>query len=90
MSWRVQLSRSARQDLRRLDRRNADRVIAALARLAETERGDLKVLHGPVRDLRLCVGDWRVRFTFDREHGTSVVHRILPRGRAYRDWFRDL
>jgi mRNA-degrading endonuclease RelE of RelBE toxin-antitoxin system len=31
------------------------------------------------------VGDWRVRFTRDRDSGVIYILRVLLRGRAYRD-----
>ena len=34
-------------------------------------------------ELRLRVGDWRVRFERDAEKREIVVLRVLPRGRAY-------
>ena len=76
----------ARQDLRRLDHQVAARVERAVQRLAETEQGDVTRLKGEVPpQWRLRVGDWRVRFRFDRESGAIIVQRVLPRGRAYRD-----
>jgi mRNA-degrading endonuclease RelE of RelBE toxin-antitoxin system len=36
-------------------------------------------------ELRLRVGDWRVRLRLDPATRTIVVLRVLPRGRAYRD-----
>ncbi len=84
MSWSVELSRPARQDLARLDRTNARRVLDALDRLASTDEGDVRCLQGAY-EWRLRVGDVGVRFRFDYGAETIVVRRILPRGRAYRD-----
>jgi mRNA-degrading endonuclease RelE of RelBE toxin-antitoxin system len=36
-------------------------------------------------ELRLRVGDWRVRFQVQHREQTIEVLRILPRGRAYRE-----
>jgi mRNA interferase RelE/StbE len=72
------------KDLRRLDRRIAERVRAAVRRYAETGQGDVKQLRGSGGDLRLRVGDWRVRFRLDFDTATMSVLRVLPRGRAYR------
>ncbi len=60
----------------------AARVTAAIERFAMTGQGDVTRLTAAGDELRLRVGDWRVRFTL--EPGTIVVNRILPRGRAYR------
>ena len=34
-------------------------------------------------ELRLRVGDWRVRFRRDTAQRQLVILRVLPRGRAY-------
>ena len=86
MTWTIEWSDRARRDLRRLDRQMAQRAIAAVERLAETEHGDVKRLeHVDPPEWRLRVGDWRVRFAFN--YGTRAIEvlRVLPRGRAYRD-----
>jgi mRNA-degrading endonuclease RelE of RelBE toxin-antitoxin system len=86
VSWTVLWAERARSDLRRLDRQTAARVERAVGRLAETEQGDVTRLKGQVPpQWRLRVGDWRVRFRFERDSGTLLVLRVLPRGRAYRD-----
>ena len=83
MSHTVLLTARARRDLERLDRVAAQRVVGALEVLADTGRGDVRRLRGTAdREWRLRVGDWRVRFTYER--GGIVVLRVLPRGSAYR------
>lgn len=78
------LAARARRDLRRLDRPTKRRIVAALDRLTgEPSRGDVVRLTGTDDEWRLRVGDWRVRFTRDRETGRVQVLRVLPRGRAY-------
>lgn len=84
MTWRVALAQRADRDLRRLDRGVASRVVDALQRLADEGAGDVTRLRGSDQ-LRLRVGDWRVRFRYDYPALTIEVLRILPRGRAYRD-----
>lgn len=83
MSWSVEYSPSAARDLRRVDRTDAARVVAALRRLAETGQGDVRRLTA-AHEWRLRVGDIRVLFRFDYETETLTVRRILPHGRAYR------
>lgn len=83
MTWRVALTPRAQRDLRRLETTVAERVLAALERLATAGAGDVKRLRGEP-GLRLRVGDWRVLFTYDRDVRAIRVARILPRGRAYR------
>jgi mRNA-degrading endonuclease RelE of RelBE toxin-antitoxin system len=58
------------------------RVFTALHRLAETGEGDVKRLRSETEELRLRVGDYRVRFT--EESGTLHILRVLHRKEAYR------
>lgn len=84
MSWAIVLTDRARRDLRRLDRPVAARIVAALERFAADGVGDVTRLRGS-DELRLRVGDWRVRFQVQHGERTIEVLRILPRGRAYRE-----
>jgi mRNA interferase RelE/StbE len=76
-------SESARADVRRLDRETAMRIFAALLRFAETGEGDVKKLQGSSDELRLRVGDYRVRFT-EAPENTIRIHAVLHRREAYR------
>ena len=58
------------------------RIFAALQRFAETSAGDVKKLEGDTGELRLRVGDWRVRFV--EEPGTILVKRVRHRSDVYR------
>jgi mRNA interferase RelE/StbE len=81
---RVVLTRRGGKELRRLDPQTQRRVIAALDRLANGDPSlDVKHLAGS-RQSRVRVGDMRVIFELDREAGEILVHRVVPRGRAYR------
>lgn len=83
--FRVELTRPAIRDLRRLDPPVRRRVLDAVEGLREDPpRGDIRKLAGAGGMLRLRVGDWRVRFRRDIAARTVYVQRILPRGRAYR------
>jgi mRNA interferase RelE/StbE len=84
MSWEVEWTEQALREAGRLDRQVRQRVIAAIDRYAETERGDVRHLGGGGDQWRLRIGDWRVRFTFDRSANTMSILHVLPRGRAYR------
>jgi mRNA interferase RelE/StbE len=84
--WRVELTRTAQRDLRRLDPPIRSRVEGALRTLAEEPQRA-----GPLRKLtsapewRLRIGDWRALVLLDASARLIVVTRVLPRGRAYRD-----
>jgi mRNA interferase RelE/StbE len=85
VSWRIDWTRPAVRDLRRMDRQSAERARAAVRRLAETHQGDVTRLSATEPGWRLRVGDWRVRFVYDFANRVIRVERVLPRGRAYRD-----
>ena len=74
---------AARAYVRRIDRETAMRILTALDRFARTGEGDIKRLHGNPRELRLRVGDYRVRITEDPP-GTLHIHAVLHRSEAYR------
>ena len=57
-------------------------ILLAIHRLAETGAGHVKMLEGQPGDLRLRVGDFRVRYTEDGEG--LHVHTVKNRKDAYR------
>jgi mRNA interferase RelE/StbE len=73
----------ARADVRRIDRETAMRILTALHRFAATGEGDIKKLQGDSEELRLRVGDYRVRFTNDPVD-TLHIHSVRHRSEAYR------
>ena len=73
----------ARADIRRIDRDNAMRILTAIHRFAETGDGDIKKLQGGSGELRLRVGDYRVRFT-EEPMDTLYIHSVRHRSEAYR------
>jgi len=85
-SWRVEITRTAARDLRRIDPPIRRRVLAALHALAADPHrpGALRKLTG-APEHRLRVGDWRALVLLDPDTRTISVTRVLPRGRAYRD-----
>lgn len=76
-------SERARGDIRRVDRDTAMRIFAALLRFAETGEGDVKKLRDEAGELRLRVGDYRVRFTEELD-GILRIHPVRHRKDAYR------
>ena len=72
----------AREQLRQIDREHALQILHALTEYASSGKGQLKVLKGS-GDLRLRVGDYRVRFEMvDRQ--TYRILRVRHRREAYR------
>jgi len=62
MALSVDWTRQARSDLRKLSRRDSDRVERAVERLAVSGQGDVERLRScATPQYRLRVGDWRVR-----------------------------
>lgn len=83
--WGIEVTPRARRDLRNLDPPIGRRVFEALEQLADDPaQAQLVRLQGS-DELRLRVGDWRVRLRLDSTTLMVVVLRVLPRGRAYRD-----
>jgi mRNA interferase RelE/StbE len=76
-------SERARADIRRLDRDTAMRIFEALHAFAETSVGDVKKLQGNSGELRLRVGDYRVRFTKEPNE-VLRIHSVRHRREAYR------
>ena len=80
---KILITPQARTDVRRIDRETAMRILAALDRFARTGESDIKKLQGDSGELRLRVGDYRVRFN-EEPPGTLLVHAVLHRSEAYR------
>ena len=80
---KIAWSERARKDIRRLDRDTAMCIFDAILRFADTGEGDVKKLYGESGDLRLRIGDYRIRFT---EETDDSLHRHPVRHRkdAYR------
>jgi mRNA interferase RelE/StbE len=80
---RIEFTAPAREDVRRIDRDTAIRILTAPHRFAETGEGDIKKMQGESNELRLRVGDHRVRFT--KEGGdVFTVHAVKHCRDAYR------
>ena len=80
---KIAWSERARAEVRVLDRESAMRIFAALTRFAESGDGDIKKLQGAGSELRLGVGDYRVRFT-EQPGNVLHIHSVRHRKDAYR------
>jgi mRNA interferase RelE/StbE len=74
---------AARAEVRKIDRASAMRILTALHRFAATGEGDIKKLQGSIGELRLRVGDYRVRFTEEADN-TLQIHSVKHRSNVYR------
>ena len=83
MAKRIVWTTQARADVRRIAQQTAMRILEGLARYAANDEGDVRRLTGiDPPELRLRIGDYRVRFY---NHGEWIeILRVLPRGQAYR------
>lgn len=80
---RVLLRPAAQKTLERLGERDRDLVEASIERFATFGQGDVKMLKGAERQLRLRAGDWRIRFVYEAPDLIRVLH-INNRNEAYR------
>jgi mRNA-degrading endonuclease RelE of RelBE toxin-antitoxin system len=76
-------SDDARADIRAIPQQAAMDVLGAIHRLAETGAGRVKALRGSAGELRLRVGDFRVRVSEEGGH-TLRIHAVKNRKDAYR------
>ncbi|MCO5316352.1 MAG: type II toxin-antitoxin system RelE/ParE family toxin [Solirubrobacterales bacterium] len=79
--WRIEVRPAALKALKRLGRKDQERIQIGIGALPE---GDVKRLRGPDRLWRLRVGEWRIIFTRRDTDRVLDVRAIRPRGRAYR------
>lgn len=84
-SYRVDLTRSAEKDLRRIDRSGVASVYQALERLGDDPRphGSKKLVAAD-RTYRIRVGDYRIVYEIEDEALVILVIRVAHRREAYR------
>ena len=84
MIYTVRIKRSALKALRRIDRRDRERIVGAIDRLA-TEPWAGGVLKGEFGGLRrIRVGTYRIVYEVYEKRLTVLVVRIAHRREAYR------
>jgi len=84
-SYRIEFTRSAERDLRRLDRSMLARVMAAIDALADEPRpSGVKKLVGSEHTYRIRVGDYRVVYSIEDRLLLLLVQRVRHRGDVYR------
>ena len=80
---RVLFRPAAVKEIERLESRDRDLVEGAIERFAKTGQGDVKMLRGQDRHMRLRAGDWRIRFVYEPPDAIRILH-ISNRREAYR------
>lgn len=79
----IVISEEAKADIRAIPQHLAMNILHAIHRLAESGGGRVKALLDSDGELRLRVGDYRIRFTL--EHPDALhVHAVKNRKDAYR------
>jgi len=80
---RIVWTERAKDDVRRLDKPTAMRILASLDRFVKSGTGDVKALRGGTEELRLRVGDYRLFFVYTSAEAFEI-RRVLHRKEAYR------
>ena len=86
MAWRIELTRTAVKDLKRIDRKQAERILEFLKKLSESENPRQRgtPLKGYLGELwRYRVGDYRVICNIEDEKGRILVLRVGHRKNVY-------
>jgi len=86
LSWHVEFTPHAIEDLSHLDAPVARRVVEKIQWLAEhVDQIPPETLTGPFADLfKLRVSDWRVLYTIDPAQHTVTIHVIAHRSKVYK------
>lgn len=92
---RIVFSEQAKADIRAIPQQTAMQILTAIHRLAETGAGRIKTLQGQGGEKRLCVRDFRIRFTEEiseskegsrgkESEDVLRIHAVRNRKEAYR------
>jgi mRNA interferase RelE/StbE len=83
--FRIVVSARAKKELRRLPDSVYPRVRSKLLALVDNPRPEgCGKLADSTNRYRIRVGNWRILYSIDDVNREVVVHRIAPRGKAYR------
>jgi len=80
---KVNWTRPAAKDLKKLDKLSIERVKSAVRYFANTGIGDVRKLVQYEHEYRLRVGSIRVRFIYDEPNNAIAIMRVIPRDKAY-------
>ncbi|MDP3013164.1 MAG: type II toxin-antitoxin system RelE/ParE family toxin [Candidatus Subteraquimicrobiales bacterium] len=84
MPFKIELSKNAFKNLKRLDRKTIDRLKEAIDEMVEDPlKGDVVKLKG-YEAFRKRVGDFQILFIVDFSRSRVFIIDVLPRGEAYK------
>jgi mRNA interferase RelE/StbE len=84
-SYRVELTRSAERDLRRIDKSQVPTIYRRLEGLSEDPRPHgVKKLSGADRTYRIRIGDYRIVYEIEEDILLVLVIRVAHRKDVYR------
>jgi len=84
-SYKVELTRSAEKDLRRVDRSKLPSIYSELEKLSSDPRpAGVRKLAGADRTYRVRLGDYRIVYEIEGEMLVVLVIRIAHRKDVYR------
>lgn len=84
-SYRVELTRSAEKDLRRIDNSHVATIYLGLESLSDDPRPQgVKKLSGAARTYRIRIGDYRVVYEIEDDVLLVLVIRVAHRRDIYR------
>ena len=79
---RISFSAEAKADIRAIPQHLAMNILSAIHRLADTGAGRVKMLREQEGEMRLRVGDFRVRYT-EEVGGALRIHTVKNRKDTY-------
>jgi mRNA interferase RelE/StbE len=84
-SYEIEWKRSAGRELRNIDPKHIQRILRAVADLADNPLPlGRRKLQGSEQDYRIRVGDYRVIYRMDNRARLVTVYHVRHRGEAYR------
>lgn len=82
--YRLEVSRTAHRQIRRLPMQTQERINSVIARLAENPRpSGVKKLTAR-EGYRVRVGDYRILYKINDKAETVIIYRVMSRGDVYR------
>jgi mRNA interferase RelE/StbE len=84
-TYRIEWKASALQELKRIDRQDVPRIVAAVGALADSPfPAGVRKLQGAQHTYRIRVGDYRILYEVWRDSVLILIMRVRHRKDAYR------